>query len=763
MLLAEHPPTIPPLGTGSPHAVLLRLHGGTEDETLVPLDAGKHTIGSGPRCMVRIQEPGVQPLHCLIIVDADGPRVRRWAEDTLLNGSPFDEAELAPGDRLSLGSAELEVVGEFARGRRHEVATPTVKTPRPEVVAIELESPAEVVEEKLHLAQEVDEQVPERARSTDSTARARSRQLVATLRRHRDHYDELVDRVSGLEQRIDALLSERALSKVAEAAFPPLHVDDDSTVLNTGIDADLGAAFDEQVENSADDWLISARAALSRDRAPWMETPLPPAEEPIDPTELDNFDAEVIELREHLVASEKQVAEVKAQAAALEQQLADSRRMLQHFAEERAAWQSQLSETEGRLSEYVERIQELANLLEEARERPVEAPVAVESTVGAVAEAAPQLSRHDNLSWGGSEDASGGSDDGEAVANESAPSEMGWAIEEGETTVERAAVDSAEQETIVEESAPADVDTALAHLREMSVWRQEPVVNGAAPAESPTSDLVSTDTVNEDSLVEATPVEGTPDSHAAAPTVPTSYIDRFSHLFEEDETASADELNKSSSEAADQDFGHSVGESAHVSSQASAPAAGQEDEESVEQYMAKLLERMRGSQDERPNSASDKSVRDVVRSDNERSGEGSTNVEPPAPKAPAKAPRPRMPAAELSTDMDMLRALANQSARHAIGVHTARTLRRNSFTRLITAVLAATTSLYFLLESAGWDSYEFAIACVAALVAVAWGRLTYTALVKAARVGAFDDLDEDFIAIDGSKLPLPIDVSRQND
>ena len=52
----------------------------------------------------------MRPLHCLIVHDGDGLRVRRWADDTLVNGMPFDEARLEAGDILSVGPIDLEVV-----------------------------------------------------------------------------------------------------------------------------------------------------------------------------------------------------------------------------------------------------------------------------------------------------------------------------------------------------------------------------------------------------------------------------------------------------------------------------------------------------------------------------------------------------------------------------------------------------------------------------------------------------------------------------
>ena len=90
-----------------PNPVQLRF---LADGQLLELPLGKTTIGSGPRCNLRIQQPGVQPLHCLIVHGPEGLSVRRWAADTQLNGVPFDDAPLEAGDCLLLGSVELELV-----------------------------------------------------------------------------------------------------------------------------------------------------------------------------------------------------------------------------------------------------------------------------------------------------------------------------------------------------------------------------------------------------------------------------------------------------------------------------------------------------------------------------------------------------------------------------------------------------------------------------------------------------------------------------
>lgn len=110
-MLTTATPSSTTLAAAASSAWVLRLHGGTEDDQLIPIPIGKSSVGSGPRCSIRLAYPEVRPLHCLITHDDQRLRVRRWADNLLLNGAPFDEAKLSPGDRLMIGSVELEVVG----------------------------------------------------------------------------------------------------------------------------------------------------------------------------------------------------------------------------------------------------------------------------------------------------------------------------------------------------------------------------------------------------------------------------------------------------------------------------------------------------------------------------------------------------------------------------------------------------------------------------------------------------------------------------
>ena len=90
--------------------LVLRICGPSRNGQIVRLKSAKCTVGSGPRCTLRLRARGVAPLHCLILRGPKGTIVRRWTADTRLNYQSFTDAALSPGDRLSIGPIELEVL-----------------------------------------------------------------------------------------------------------------------------------------------------------------------------------------------------------------------------------------------------------------------------------------------------------------------------------------------------------------------------------------------------------------------------------------------------------------------------------------------------------------------------------------------------------------------------------------------------------------------------------------------------------------------------
>ena len=97
------------LDTGSGDLVF-RVCGSSRHGQIVRLRSAKCTIGSARQCTLRLRARGVGPVHCLVLRGAGGTVVRRWSPDTRLNGRTFGDARLVPGDRLGIGTIELEVI-----------------------------------------------------------------------------------------------------------------------------------------------------------------------------------------------------------------------------------------------------------------------------------------------------------------------------------------------------------------------------------------------------------------------------------------------------------------------------------------------------------------------------------------------------------------------------------------------------------------------------------------------------------------------------
>jgi hypothetical protein len=217
--------------------------------------------------------------------------------------------------------------------------------------------------------------------------------------------------------------------------------------------------------------------------------------------------------------------------------------------------------------------------------------------------------------------------------------------------------------------------------------------------------------------------------------------------------------------------GLSMPPGANVSSPLAAPApsTADSDEESIEQYMNKLLQRVRGQSagpaetQVQPAGA----VNPLVQ--RQSTPRPATSVAEPAPTAvnkfawttPFDGGKPKSASPAPKTDLEALRALANETARRAISRHALRKHRRNALTKVIVSTLAGVTSLWLILESPSWRTLQFNTACLALMIAAYWAGQTYRALLQALREKPVDDPQKE---VDGESagrhVPLPIDVEK---
>ncbi len=153
-MVATTPDVVRPSPDVAAGDLLLRICNSWRQGQMVRLKSAKCTVGSGPRCTLRLRARGVSPLHCLILRGPATTVVRRWAADTRLNDQSFADAVLSPGDRLSIGSIELEVVSIGATS-----VEPKPLADRPRQSAGQIDLPAmlqrQALEEEQHRLDEL--------------------------------------------------------------------------------------------------------------------------------------------------------------------------------------------------------------------------------------------------------------------------------------------------------------------------------------------------------------------------------------------------------------------------------------------------------------------------------------------------------------------------------------------------------------------------------------------------------------------------------
>jgi hypothetical protein len=258
------------------------------------------------------------------------------------------------------------------------------------------------------------------------------------------------------------------------------------------------------------------------------------------------------------------------------------------------------------------------------------------------------------------------------------------------------------------------------------------------------------------------------ESPAQANLPPTSFIEKYSHMFA-DEPAGELPVADSRQLAANEPDSPPLTMGALRSDRSGDTSSHRENEESVEQYMAKLLQRVRGSV---PVAAV--SVGDDV-------GEPPIDVVAALPDAPlntAETPEEsdlessdeeaevavnwnalaRRAAAPVS-NMGALRDLANESARRAISHHHLRKHRRNAVSKAIFSVLAGIGGLWMMLDAPNWQHLQFLGACILLIAAVYWAGEAVRAMLGSFWTATHDGPKGRYGGIDPYyETELPIDV-----
>ena len=781
---------------------------------------GKTTIGSSPRCNLRIERPGVQPLHCLIIEAEDGLRIRNWTENTKLNGIPFEESPLVAGDCLSLGSVELDVID-----RRAEVSQLVTES------AVVVSKDAELM------------------RAGRDHARIRSRRLLVALRHERTAHDELRQQIAGLRQRdvqnkavVEAyeLLSKEHdhLHAEADQLRERLQQLTEERAAVEGAWQELSAesvTLDESRQSMADEnatllaRLDEAQQLLERAQQERSSFANSAAEVELERAAKLRAEADVaaaiadgkrqLEEQEHRFA--EQARQFSESIRLLEQELAATGEIRYSLARAREEAQAQLVDAESRRLDHLARIQDLESRLAEAEERAAKATelAAIQSSAKSK-DAAGEPARHTfgdvdstahvaietpaAFDWSSACNELGSQDQLHAHEGEEATSSPhlsepatveaawdrpasaadGWNSPGAEDPLSSPVADDWEEPALAEEPTAAAWPRASefgAAAIAPNPWDQQP--SQRAPAddslfgeeESSTTQHEASNlnrTAEDSDVASDEPVFAKPqvsdhrESEAehkpAVKPERTSFIEQYSHLFAEDDAASEEKPIRSNEPAPANVLAKGVVR-AEV---AGLPTPASEDEDTIEQYMAKLLQRVRGdsagakSTSEQPShmplnapamqpvdSSTEHSAAMALGSPETYSGGDASASDVPGAVYSELVKR-RVASLGPTTNFGALRALANESARMAISRHELTKLRRNAVTKTIVATLAGVTSLWLMLESPDWRNIQFITACGALLVAAYWAGETCRTLLNSLRIAAYEGPEETALPID---------------
>ncbi|HEY3395898.1 MAG TPA: FHA domain-containing protein [Lacipirellulaceae bacterium] len=664
MLLVEMQPTTKPAFDAA-SKLRLRIRSDGTSQQLVELRQGKTTIGSSPRCDIRIGRPGVQPLHCLILCENGNLSVRRWAAGTRLNGHAFDEAPLGLGDRLAVGEAELEL---------------------------------EIVESDL--AAKKDENP-----STEVAASAAGESSTNPP-------------ASSLES-----WGEWNATRVTQLS--------------------------EERQNAASRQSVGATSVDHADQAwpePWG-------------AQSDGADQSIgrlTVLHEHLSQLEVTLASWKGAREDWQQECAEWRAEREQAHLQWCELERQIAELQSRASEIVGRIERLEQSMAAQALVPKFEPPLVEL---------PQY-----------------------VPQTESLVESPSTFEPGSKSFSSFEDPAIPEVNVASEPRP-ETEDELAPFVEFSIWRQGAVSEEPCAVESQSVNCPIepyADTQVPQSGSRATPPVD--NSWQMAPA--KSFIEQYGHMFADDgadtdqpsaatpRSATADEFKGSDSLIDTPRDPRGIQPESEMTS-----ASTDDEEESIEQYMSKLLQRVRG---DRPEASAMQSAAADVQSTGSLLPPGfqpstSYSAMTPGPVAQPSVTtnelvrvagngdwltslgtvRRKAPIVEQPADMKTLRALANESARRAIGTHGLRVHRRNAITKVIVSTLAGMTSLLMMLGAPHWKDLQFITACVSLIVAAYWAGQTYAELIDAFRAAAYDGPEDQ---LQGFANPLPpastIDVNN---
>ena len=701
---AQAPAANPPSGP------VLRIQKRGDDRRLVtPLVGDKLTIGSSPRCQVRLPAADVRPLQCLIALESQAATATRWAAGVLLNGREFTKAPLTNGDRLSIGPWVIELEGlastvgtaalvSEAVGEAPTPAPSRVTEPTGITLPYEPAAPA-VIRVDATASQTFADRVVLELWIANDQARRRSKRLIAAIRADRFQVDALVADLSAMETELDL----------------------------------ARAAYDSR--NETDDRL---QADVAKERQL--------AEERVAPLVQD-----IAELRNLLEAAQAALADSAAECQRLSARLSSANGSYEQFAASLQTETTRAADLESALGDRQRQLEELGQALESTRAELAASVAAVAARTlewnELQAELAACRAERDQLAElrhgeadrreparEPEETAELPSTPQEELVVERAPDSAAWPADYAEPwpAPETAAdlvepspeaapiawdVQPAEFGPTSAAAEPQSLGDVEANTGEAGAWAE--ASDALAWASGPENASPAIDDFAAAAEADSTAVAAAPDEEMAsvvapepppAEFTPPSFIDKYKHLLDEEEAPLPRPLGRPAGRLLDEEY----------LSPAKAEVAAHVDEDSdaaLEAYMSNMMRRVRGG--EAPVSRTF-----MPTAPQSPTGYAAPAVEPTCPLA--ATPAVDLSAAEetigpldvealrgatrkppLSADLAAMREIANASARTAIASSHQRRDHDSAVGRIGAAVAFTVASAYLLASAPQIDSWWF--------------------------------------------------------
>lgn len=242
----------------------------------------KCTIGAAAGCTLRLRARGIGPLHCWILRGPAGIVVRRLNNAATLNGANFDEAPLKAGDRLRIGSVELELVECNQPPFTPPPPQPTAAAAQREISALTAAHEAEIAKLRAELSESL-----ERAARLETEVRQGFESSIMAAERADQLRDALVEADEQLEN------SSRELTTAQQ------------TICHQASELEAQKGEVEELRN-----LVSAGAAQERAR---LEVEAEQARATFD-REKERWQAELAQLQRRLDARESELASLRGMA-----------------------------------------------------------------------------------------------------------------------------------------------------------------------------------------------------------------------------------------------------------------------------------------------------------------------------------------------------------------------------------------------------------------------------------------------------------------